>query len=205
VVDVDPDVMGLSSRDVRDACITEGVDREYWHATAMIRSSLTGNAPRTTLWTLPVLTGMRAPIVRTMSFHVRLIPAMAARGRAESDAARAHVVVIEANMRGRLDSLEAQHQRDTALRRMDDLRPGSRHHGVEWVGFVTITSESAEGLGRDKRIMEEHVQTGLGINRLLWLDTMHSAAMGTTWPIARGVRARRTALFDKASNALDRA
>ncbi|NYI42885.1 SCO6880 family protein [Demequina lutea] len=205
VSDVEPDVMALSSHDVRGACVTKGADREYWHATAMIRSSLTGNAPRTTLWTLPVLTGMRAPIVRTMSFHLRLIPAMSARGRAESDAARAHVEVIEANKRGRLDSLEAQHQRDTALRRMNDLRPGSRHQGVEWVGFVTITSESAEGLGRDKRIMEEHVQTGLGINRLLWMDTMHSAAMGTTWPIARGVRPRRAALFDQASAALDRA
>lgn len=205
VSDVEPNDMGVPSHDVRGACVTKGEDREYWHATAMIRSALTGNAPRTTLWTLPVLTGMRAPVVRTISFHMRLVPATAARGRAEGDAARAHVEVIEANKRGRLDSLDAQHQRETALRRMDDLRPGSRHQGVEWVGYITITSPSREDLGRDKRIIEEHMQTGLGINRLLWLDTMHSAAMGTTWPIARGMRPRRAAMFDQASAALDRA
>lgn len=204
VVDVDPDRTGCPSHDTRTACVVEGIEGPVWHATAVIRSRLTGTGPRTPLWTVPWTTGMRAPIIRSISFHLRLVPSVEARGYAERDAARAQGEVLEAAKRARVDSEEAKHQREIALSRMEDLKPGSRHHGVEWIGYVTISAKSEEDLRRDKRVVEEHAQTGLGITRLVWLDTMQSAAMGTSWPIARGLRPREAPLFDKVSNNLQK-
>ena len=85
-----------------------------------------------------------------------------------------------------------------AQRRSADLAAGSHHHGVDWVGFVTISAPTRDALGQASRQLEETCATGLGIERLDWQDSFQSAASGTTWPIGRGLRPSAATLATRA-------
>ena len=68
------------------------------------------------------------------------------------------------------------------------LAEGSGHHGVNWVGYVTITAEDRDQLATASRELAELCANEVGIQKLEWLDSYQPAASGATWPIGRGIR-----------------
>uniref|UniRef100_UPI0037038B64 hypothetical protein n=1 Tax=Vibrio cidicii TaxID=1763883 RepID=UPI0037038B64 len=104
--------------------------------------------------------------------------------------------------KGVIDDDQNDANLSAAQRRRRDLAAGSHHHGVSWVGYVTITAPTREDLAQASRRLADVCGTGLGIERLDWMDSYQAAASGTTWPIGRGLRADSTTLANKAMNAL---
>ncbi|TPW78401.1 hypothetical protein [Schumannella sp. 10F1B-5-1] len=193
VADIDPTSLGLSSHDEFSAHVVDDSDPvtgetvTWWHRTAAITSENMAMGARTPLWALPLLLGNETRTVRTLSFHLRLIPKGEASSAARADVVRDTADVRAAREKGRLVADETGSNMSAAKRRAADLAHGSPHQGVEWVGFVTISERSRDDLMRGSRILEDACATQLGVTRLDWLDSYQAAASGTTWPIARGL------------------
>ena len=197
VSDADPASVGISSRDEFSAHVVEGHDPvrggrvEWWHRTAAIHAESLATAPRTQLWLLDLLIGKDIPFIRTVSFHMHLIPAGEAKNAARQDLVRDAAEALSKKEAGQIDTDDTEVHMSAARRRRQDLVAGSQHHGAAWIGFVTISVRDRDQLARASRQLEETCSTGLGIERLDWLDSYQSAASGTTWPIGRGLRATR--------------
>jgi hypothetical protein len=193
LADVDPARLGLASHDERSAHVVEDHDPvdgspvEWWHRTAAIRSEDLAVGARNQLWTLDLLIGTDIQFVRSISFHLRLIPKGEAKSAARQDLVRDRADLRGDLERGRIINDETRANATAAERRAQDLAHGSPHHGGEWIGFVTISEPTRDALQRASKALEDVCATGLGIERLDWLDSNQSAASGTTWPIARGL------------------
>ncbi|KIP89921.1 MULTISPECIES: SCO6880 family protein [Microbacterium] len=176
------------------AHVVEGIDPEtgapveWWHRTAAIRADHLSVAQRTPLWLLPLLTGSKLDVIRTVSFHIELIPASEARRAARKDLVADMATEHAQTAGGRIPLDEGSVRVLAAQRRRNDLAEGGGHHGTNWIGYVTITSDSKEQLALDSRELEELCDTDAGIHRLEWLDSYQSAASGLTWPIGRGIK-----------------
>lgn len=189
---VDPRNLGVASYDEFSAHVVQGIDpvenrpNEWWHRTAAIRADAMSTEPRGQLWLLPVLIG-RDKFVRTISLHIDLVPAAEAKAAATSDLVRDTAAAMDKREAGQLSDGTNELRLSAAQRRKADLVSGSHHQGATWIGFVTISVRSKEELARASRQLADTVQTGLGIDRLDWLDSYQSSASGTTWPIGRGL------------------
>lgn len=190
--DVDPMNFGVEGRDLRamHTTVFERKDTEtieWFHATARIQAEYMTIQERGGFWVIPWLTGLSEPVIRSMSWHMRIIPAEQARAQARVDQTRDLAELQEALEKGRLagDGLEAK--RAAAARRLQELAPGTENHGVEWMGFITITGADEDELRRHARLVAERAQVSMGINRLEWCEGFQSVATGYTWPIARGI------------------
>lgn len=193
VADADPASAGLPSHDEFSAHVVSGTDPitnepvEWWHRTAAIRSENMATAGRSQLWMLDLLIGKDIRFIRTVSFHIDLIPAAEAKTAAKQDLVRDTAEKLSRREAGQVDTGDTDVQLSAAQRRTRDLVAGSQHHGAAWIGYVTISVRSKEELGRASRQLEDVCASGLGIERLEWLDSYQSAASGTTWPIGRGI------------------
>lgn len=200
VADIDPAGFGVASHDEFSSHVVSGTDPisgapvEWWHRTAAIHAESLATAPRTQLWLLDLLIGSGIQFIRTVSFHIHLIPAAEAKAAARQDLVRDTAEALSRSEAGQLDSDDTGVHMSAARRRRDDLTSGSRHHGAAWTGFITITEINRENLARASRQLEDTCATALGIERLDWLDSFQSAASGTTWPIGRGMAASRSPL-----------
>lgn len=191
VVDVDPEALALPARDVWGATITTAPDgRRSFHATALIRSRDVAVTRRGSYWTTPWLTGMSDGAARTISFHIVVVPAVDARHRVDREYEDALTDMRGAEAKGRTLPRAAVAALESAELRMADLAAGTQHHGVEWVMYVTVTASSLTELEQRKRIMQEQAQNDMAIVRLDWLNSLHAAAMGATWPLGRGISAK---------------
>jgi hypothetical protein len=123
-----------------------------------------------------------------VSFHLDLVPASEAKAAARQDVVRDAAGLHAQRKKGVLVSDESEGLLSAAERRRRDLAAGSAHHGVGWIGYVTITAPTREELAQASRRVQSVCDTGLGIDRLDWQDSFQSAASGTTWPIGRGLR-----------------
>lgn len=194
VSDVVPTKFGITSHDEFSAHVVDGMNPvptpavpvEWWHRTAMISAESLSTAPRSQLWVLDLLVGMRTPIVRSISFHIDLVPATEAKAAAKRDITRDMADEIAKQEKGVID-LDGSATLTAAKRRGQDLAPGSHHHGAMWVGYVTISAPTRDELASASRELEETCSTGLGVERLDWQDSYQSSASGTTWPIGRGL------------------
>lgn len=188
----DPQRLGLRSHDEFSAHVVEaaptGAEREWWHRTAAIHAEDLAAAPRTQLWVLDLLLGDELRFPRSISFHLRLVPALEAKVAARKDVVRDLADQVADRRHGRLADDGTAVSVTAAQRRRTDLAAGSHHHGVEWVGYVTVTASSRDELALASRQLSEVCASGLGIDRLDWQDTFQAAASGTTWPIGRGIR-----------------
>jgi hypothetical protein len=199
VADVDPARTGVASHDEYSAHIVTTTDPirggavQWWHRTAAIHAESLATASRTQLWLLDLLIGKDIQFIRTVSFHMHLIPAGEAKAAARQDLVRDAAEVISRQESGQIDTDDTEVHMSAARRRRQDLIAGSQHHGAAWIGYVTISAPTRDELARASRQLEETCSTGLGIERLDWLDSYQSAASGTTWPIGRGLRAGRSA------------
>lgn len=193
VADVDPANLGFRSHDEFSAHVVSGVDSltgqpvEWWHRTAAIRADSLATAPRTQLWMLDLLIGRDLRFTRSISFHLRLVPASEAKAAARQDVVRDAAETLSRQKAGQLTIDDTDVALTAAQRRRDDLIPGSHHHGAEWVGYITISETSRDNLARASRQLEETCAASLGIDSLDWMDSYQSAASGTTWPIGRGL------------------
>jgi hypothetical protein len=214
---VDPLRAGLASHDEFSAHIVNGVDPTsivsgrdgtaspmvtWWHRTAAIHGENLAVAGRSPLWCLDLLIGRELTFIRSVSFHLHLVPAGQAKSKARADVVRDQAGVLADLQKGRLISDDSTTRMSAAQRRSADLAAGSQHHGVDWIGFVTISAPTRDDLGQASRQLEEACATGLGIERLDWQDSFQSAASGTTWPIGRGLRPSAATLATRAINRL---
>ena len=197
VADVDPARLGVSSRDEFSAHIVTGRNpvtgqpSEWWHRTAAIRADAMATAPRTQLWILDLLIGRDLQFIRSVSFHIHLIPASEAKAAARQDLVRDAAETLSRQESGKFDADDTQVAMTAANRRRGDLVAGSHHHGANWVGFITISVPGRDALARASRELEELCSTSLGIDHLDWLDSYQSSASGATWPVGRGLAATR--------------
>ncbi len=160
----------------------------WWHRTAAIHGENLASAGRSPLWTLDLMIGRELDFIRSVSFHMHLVPAAQAKAAARQDVVRDAAGLYAQQKKGAIVSDEAQGLLGAAERRRRDLAAGSHHHGVSWIGYVTITAPTREDLAQASRRLESVCDTGLGIDRLDWQDSFQGAASGTTWPIGRGLR-----------------
>lgn len=200
VDNIDPNNFGVMSFDKRSAYITHdqpmsevaGVPVRYYSATARITADVLDAQLRNMFWVNDWLTNMPEPIVRSMSFHMRIVPARVARAKAMADLTM-DAAELEAKRRaGSLATNDSEAKQLAAAIRADELRPGTGHHGLEWMMCLTVTATSEEELARHTRILAEVASTSLGIRRLTWCRNTQSVAAGYTWPIARGLEAHKT-------------
>lgn len=193
VADVDPRRMGIASHDEFSAHVVQGVNPitgepvEWWHRTAAMRAEAMATAPRTQLWLLDLLIGRDMQFIRSVSFHIHLVPAADAKAAARQDLVRDAADSISRQQAGKFDTDDTDVAMTAAQRRRTDLTAGSHHHGAEWVGFITISARTRDELARSSRQLEETCAGSLGIDHLDWQDSFQSAASGTTWPIGRGL------------------
>jgi hypothetical protein len=191
--DVTPTEFGVASRDEFSTHIVNGDDpvtgeeAQWWHRTAAIHSEDLAVGERNQLWMLDLLIGTDIQFIRTVSFHLRLVPKAEAKSAARADLTRDRADARADIEKGRLLSDETSSNLTAAQLRAKDLGHGSPHHGVDWVGFITISEQSRDGVMRASKALEDTCATGLGIDRLDWLDSYQAAASGTTWPIGRGL------------------
>jgi hypothetical protein len=192
VSDVDPASLGVASHDEFSSHVVHGADPDgeplrWWHRTAAITASAMVTAPRTQLWVLDLLIGNDLAFIRSVSFHIRLVPAAEAKVAARQDVLRDAAETLARREAGRISADDTEAAMSAANRRRSDLVSGSHHHGAAWVGYVTISVRGRDELARASRQLEDTCSTSLGIERLDWLDSYQSAASGTTWPIGRGI------------------
>lgn len=214
---VEPTQFGLPSHDEFSAHVVESVDPTFtrpgepsgsapavtwWHRTAAIHGENLAVAGRSPLWALDLLIGRELTFVRTVSFHLHLIPAGQAKAAARADVVRDMAGVVADQEKGRLVSDDSTTRMSAAQRRAADLSAGSHHHGVSWVGYVTISANTRDELAQASRQLEEACSTGLGIDYLDWQDSYQAAASGSTWPIGRGLRADSASLATRALSRL---
>lgn len=200
VADVDPARGGSSSHDEFSAHVVVGLDPmtdepvEWWHRTAAIKADALATAPRTQLWLLDLLIGRDMQFIRSVSFHIHLIPASDAKAAARQDLVRDAAEALSRQEAGQFDTDDTDVAMSAARRRQRDLVSGSHHHGASWIGYVTISATTRDELARSSRQLEETCAGSLGIDRLDWMDSYQSAASGTTWPIGRGLAGERSSL-----------
>lgn len=195
VRDVDPASAGERSPGGQySAHVVEGIDPEngepveWWHRTAAIRAEHLTVAQRRPLWLLDLLIGRELDVIRTVTFHIELIPATEARHAARRDLVSDMATDISETAGGKIPLDEGSVRVAAAQRRRNDLAEGSGHHGTNWVGYVTITAENREQLAAASRELAELCANEVGIQQLEWLDSYQPAASGNTWPIGRGIR-----------------
>ncbi|GAA1062033.1 MULTISPECIES: hypothetical protein [Agromyces] len=204
VADVHPSRTGLPSHDEFSAHIVDdrdpvtGAPVTWWHRTARIDARNLSTGGRTQLWMLELLIGRDLDFVRTVSFHLHLVPAAEAKAAANRDLVRDQADAISKTEHGTVDLDETSTAMTASRRRRTDLRAGTGHHGVAWTGYVTISARSRDELARASRQLEEACQTALGIEYLDWQDSYQAAASGTTWPIGRGQTATDRSLSARA-------
>ncbi|GAA1628367.1 hypothetical protein [Georgenia ruanii] len=192
--DVDPDALGLAGTDAYSAHVVDDVDPStgepvrWWHRTALVTAKAMATGERNSLWVTPLLSGMPERIVRTLSLQTWMVPAREAKATARLDATSDHSEILRRREAGRLLDDESEASLSAAQRRLEDLRPGTQHHGAEWLGHLTVSAPSREELAQAVRLVTATAERGLGIERLEWLDTYQAAASGCTWPIVRGMR-----------------
>jgi hypothetical protein len=200
VSDIDPTNFGVRGRDTRGFQVTQddvlNVDGVNWYtATARIEAEQVDAGEKNMFWINGWLVDMPEPIVRSMSFHMRIVPARIARAHARSDETVDLAELEALRKSGSMATDDAEARRFAAAQRAEDLRPGSGHHGIEWMGFVTVTATTPEELERHTRMIAERASTHLGVRRLEWCRQYQSTAAGYTWPIARALTPHKAASF----------
>jgi hypothetical protein len=165
---------------------TVTTDDRWVHRTAQFPVNAIETIDRTGTWMEPLLVGMEARILRTVSLHIALIPSADAKVAAKRDATTDRAEQITDAEKGRLEDDDTEESLTAAQRRLRDMRGSSGHHGAQWTGFVTFTIPKGDSVPLASAAIEEAADT-CGINRLDWLDSWQPAAQSLNWPMARGV------------------
>lgn len=174
----------------------------WYHRTAYLPPSAVTMGEVDGLWLSPLLIQMSDQVVRTLSLHIRLIPARDARMLARSDRTADAAEIARQERKGMILDDETETALSASTRRHLDLSSGAGHHGASWGGFLTISARSPEDL-QDASIKIEEAAHDAGIDRLKWEDTMQAAASACTWPVSRGLAAPKISTVSKVFTNLD--
>lgn len=190
--DVHVDAPWVPTHDEWSATTTQGLGpgghpEQWWHRTAQLPVEAFETGPRDSLWLAPLLSQMPHPIVRTVSVQVEVVPATAARHAARTDVTTDLADLEAQREKGVLTREELAVALAAARGRLEDLRPGSGHHGAGWAAHLTISAPTREAL-IDATAKVTEAAGNAGVSALRWLDTQQAAAMACTWPLARGMR-----------------
>lgn len=194
VVDVTPSAAWLPSQEAWSYVTyyaspfgPSGPLRQSLSRTAMIQAKHMEAASLGALWLRPLLSGMHTQVVRTIAFHLELLPQDEARAAARIDYTSDQAELISSGKSGELADEEVERSVNAAGRRRNDLRPGTGHVGANWVGYVTVSAGTLTSL-QDAVEAVEDVTRSMSIAALEWQDTMQAAAAACTWPVGRGLR-----------------
>lgn len=168
----------------------------WWHASARVPIEEVETGPRGPLWMLPLLTAMHDPVVRTIAIEFETVPASQARKQAREDLTVDLADIQSQQKKGRLlgDDLEAA--KKAAMARVEDLRPGSGHHGGFWCMHLTISAPSRDEL-IDAMDRVEEAAENCAISALEWLQGYGVAHHAVTWPLARAMQAPKSNATEK--------
>lgn len=194
---VDPESLGVASRDEYSSHVVKGKDAEWWHRTAQIRASDLAIGERGSMWLSGLLSAPGDGSLRTVSCYSWVIPATVARRRAKLDRIRDAGDQISRRKKGQMADEETRMRLEAADRRRADLEPGKPHAGSSWIAYVTVSAKSRDGLAAACRHTSEVAAREVGVERLTWMDTLQSAASGCTWPLARGMEPPPTPAGDR--------
>ncbi|MWV76009.1 hypothetical protein C5C31_13825 [Rathayibacter rathayi] len=196
VADADPESMWLPSLD--EWSYTAYVGAPYgpekelttWMTrTATVRSKALETSMRNAFWSLPLLTGVSVQVVRTVSFHIELVPQQEALDLARADVTNDISEQLGDERSGKLVDETTETALQAAKRRRADLVPGARYQGANWVGYITIASRNLDDLGDAIEAITD-AASKTGIRKLEWSDTAHSIANCYTMPLGRGIKPR---------------
>jgi len=178
-----------------------GEVERWWHRTARVPVQGVETGPRTPLWLLPLLTGVATDVIRTVSFEFETVPARAARKDAREDLTSDLADIAKAQKDGALLGDDLKVAKRAVSARVNDLEPGSGHHGGRWCLHVTITAASRQDLVEATERIEEAGEA-CGITDLEWLDGWGQAAHAATFPVARGLEPYKPGVGQTALNLL---
>src|ERR1051325_5999969 len=105
-----------------------GTPVQWWHRTAAIRSENMAMGARGQLWALDLLTGSDIRFIRTLSFHLHLVPKGEAKAATAKDVTRDRADRLDDAQKGRVENDETGANLSAARRRALDLAHGSPHH-----------------------------------------------------------------------------
>lgn len=174
---------------------------EWLHRTAEIPVTAIEVRELDGLWQSSLLTRMEDQIVRTISSHIHFVPGREAKTAARRDATLDRADIMAQERKQQLVDDQSELALSAAVRRFQDLREGGGHHGAVWKQFLTISARSTDELVSACSLVEDAADES-GISRLRWMDTLHSAAMATTWPLARGMAPPKRSTASRATKAL---
>jgi hypothetical protein len=190
--DVDVAAPWVASHDELSATITDAVSpdgrpEQWWHRTALLPIESVETGPRSAMWLTPLLSRMSHQIIRTLSVQIEVVPGADARRSARTDVSYDLADLAAQREKGVLTSEDLTAGLTAARARLEDLSPGSGHHGAGWAAHLTISARSRSDLV-DATAKITEAAGNAGISSLDWLDTQQAAAAACTWPIARGMR-----------------
>ncbi|MBF4625844.1 hypothetical protein [Clavibacter sp. VKM Ac-2872] len=164
--------------------------------TARISAGNLAVIERSSLWMSPLLGGMHEQVVRTIAFHLEVIPQEASRFLHEQDITSD---IADKNAKARAGVLEdatLKVEAKAATQRYEDLMPGTGFHGCNWVGYITVSAGTERGLLDACEHIAE-AASDAGISQLEWLDVRQSAAHAFTWPVGRGIVPAKATVSDR--------
>ncbi|CAM3031637.1 MULTISPECIES: hypothetical protein [Dermacoccus] len=163
-----------------------GQPEQWWHRTGVIRADAVETGPRTPLWLVPLLTGMPAKIIRTISIDFETIPAQHARAAARQDLTSDMADLTSQQRAGQLVGDDLKVAQRAVQSRVHDLEPGSGHHGGQWLMHISISAPSKRELVEAVELIQE-AASECGITDIDWLDGWGQAAHAACFPAARGM------------------
>ncbi|MFC9249882.1 SCO6880 family protein [Amycolatopsis thailandensis] len=166
------------------------VNDRWLHRVAVVPRDGIGAVPLGPQWLGPLLVEVNPAVIRTLSVRMEFVPARIARARAVRDVTVDGASRHSAAEKGQVGDGTDELLLSASRRRLNDLSPGSGHHGVEWSMTLSVSAQEAGELARaSTRVANAAANCAIG--RLEWQDTWHDAAAITTYPLARGMAVPR--------------
>jgi hypothetical protein len=162
------------------------VNDRWLHRVAVVPPDAVAAVPLGPHWLAPLLVEVNPAVIRTLSVRMEFVPARVARARAVRDVAVDGASRHNAAVKGQIGDGTDEALLSASRWRLDDLTPGSGHHGVNWTMALPVTAaDPAELASASTRVANAAANCAIG--RLEWQDTWHDAAAIATYPLARGM------------------
>lgn len=174
----------------------EGERESWWHATARVPIEAVETGARSPLWMLPLLSRMAEPVIRTIALEFETVPATQARAQARQDLTLDMANLAGQAKKGQIAGAELEVAQAAAKSRVNDLRPGSGHHGGVWVMHVTVSAADRTGLIEAMERIEE-AAGHTGITELAWIEGVGVAHHGYTFPLARAMASPKESTLER--------
>ncbi|RSN07162.1 hypothetical protein DMC63_35905 [Streptomyces sp. WAC 05977] len=162
------------------------VNDRWLHRVAVVPRDGIGAVPLGPHWLAPLLVEVNPAVIRTLSVRMEFVPARVARARAVRDVTVDGASRHNAAEKGQVGDGTGDLLLSASRRRLDDLSPGSGHHGVDWSMSLSVTASDEGELARASTRVG-NAAANCAIGRLEWQDMWHDAAAITTYPLARGM------------------